>query len=527
MEYWQYNNQKIKELKHIYNRISKQTQNKLQEIFNGCNIDFEHLYNIADNKTKNKINIYIEEWRDKGLLTGYFGMLAKNIYNRTRVKNNEILELLIYSAYIEEQSKLEETELNTFKDVANYYYKLGQEEVNNALPKKKRKKVSVIPDAIFLSLLNVPNAKGYIWKQYIELIVKYNADQIYRQMTIDLQQQKELDITNDIYQNIIKRQQNSKLSIKDDKISGNIDLTLIGINNMAKIEGIKTLNKNAKVRFIAVEDNVTTRMCHSLDNQTFYIDKGNIFNRYYGETQNDLKIQRIKCKGLVLGLNLPPISHHFHWCRSTITYNPQYFDKMKFEQEKYTNKKEIMNWQEKNETFKCKKIKPILHKDKSRSYRINKYQNKIMELYKDNGNENMCLLDIDTGELIGNVTEGKYRTTVGLDTKTMFSLKIRKKNSSIAIHNHPENYSFSLTDILSYNKIKQIDTMILLTDDYKYYLKSNVSKQYAKEELIQTYKTIEKEIKKKYNNLNGVEKRDLVNQKFFKKVGWIYEKEKN
>ena len=29
---------------------------------------------------------------------------------------------------------------------------------------------------------------------------------------------------------------------------------------------------------------------------------------------------RVKVKGLVLGINLPPISHHFHFCRSTITY---------------------------------------------------------------------------------------------------------------------------------------------------------------------------------------------------------------
>ena len=58
-----------------------------------------------------------------------------------------------------------------------------------------------------------------------------------------------------------------------------------------------------------------------------------------------------------------------------------------------------------------------------------------MSLYKSNGNENMCILDIDTGKLIGNITEGEDRTTVGLDTKTMFNLKIRKKNSSIAIHN--------------------------------------------------------------------------------------------
>lgn len=452
-------------------------------------------------------------------------MLAKNIYNKTRVKNSEILELLIYGAYIEEQDKLDKYEQQIMYSDVNYYYQEGQKEVINE--QKKKKPLSTIDMALFLYLLEQPNYTGFNLQQCIETTLQYNANQLYRQVLIDIQQQKELEIENNEFQRILNQQQNTKLCISNNKISGFMDIQTIGLNNQAKVEGIKEIDSSSKIKFIAIVDGKETDMCHSLDGQTFYIDKENEFDRYYGENQKDLRIERIKCKGLVLGLNLPPISHHFHWCRSTITYNPQYLDKVEFEQEKHSNKKEIMNWQERNETFKCREIKPKLHKNKIRSYRINKYENRIMSLYKNNGNENMCILDVNTGELIGNMTEGKNRTTVGLDTKTMFSLKTRKKNSSIAIHNHPENYSFSLTDILSYNKIKQIDTMILLTDNYKYYLKSNTQKQYKKEEIIQSYKTIEKEIKKKYNGLNGVEKRDLTNQAFFKKVGWIYEKEKN
>lgn len=147
----------MQKLKQIYQKTSKQTQNRLQEIFNSIDFDFNSLYNIANIKTKKRINTYIDEWQDKGLLTGYFGTLAKNIKNRSRVKNSEILELLIYGAYIEEQNKLEATELNIFKEDANYYYQQGQEEVNKTL--KKKKVVSVIPDAIFLALMTMPNAK--------------------------------------------------------------------------------------------------------------------------------------------------------------------------------------------------------------------------------------------------------------------------------------------------------------------------------------------------------------------------------
>lgn len=322
MDNWQYHDNKMKELKQLYAKTSKQTQNKLQEIFDTFNFTFDNIYNIADNKTKNRVNTYIEEWKDKGLLTGYFGTLANNIYNRTRIKNSEILELLIYGAYIEEQNKIQEQELNIMYNDVNYYYEQGQQEVNNTLPKKERKPIDVLKWALFLAMLDQPNVKGYVIEQYIEATIQFNAQQIYRQYIINLQQDNENDISNSIYQNLIKRQQNDKLCINDNKISGNMDLTIIGINNQAKLEGIKIQDDNAMVEFIAVEDANTTEMCQSLDRQRFYINKENEFTRYYGETNAELRIQKVKCKGLVLGINLPPISHHFHWCRSYIVYLP-------------------------------------------------------------------------------------------------------------------------------------------------------------------------------------------------------------
>ena len=207
-------------------------------------------------------------------------------------------------------------------------------------------------------------------------------------------------------------------------------------------------------------------------------------------------------------------------------WEKEYKPKLILKQGNLNNNKLKMNWQEQNEILESRSIKPLLHKYKATSYRINKYQNKIMELYHKNNKENMCILDLNTGNLIGNIIEGN-KTTVSLDRKTTVKLLLSKKNSTIAIHNHPQNYSFSLADITTYNKMYPVDTMILLTDDYKYYLKGRKLKDYTNEYLIKTYRSIEKEIKKTYNNLNVVERRDLTNQKFFKKVGWIYEKEKN
>lgn len=309
----------MQKLKIIYQRTSRQTQNKLQEIFDTFNFTQENIYNIADNKTKKRINTYIEGWKEQGLLknNNYFTVLANNIYKRTRVKNSEILELLIYSAYIEEQSKLEEKEKQIMYEDANYYYEQGQQEVN------KKKKPSILAMALFLALLDQPNYSGFNWKQYIEATMQYNAQQIYKQLILNIQQQKSLEIDSNEFQIIINRQNNQKLNINNDKISGAVDLQMIGLNNLAKAEGIKEVTEdNSKVRFIAVEDDKTTLMCDSLNNQEFYIKKENVFDRYYGETQKELTVQRIRCNGLVLGLNLPPIQHHFHYCRSTIMYLP-------------------------------------------------------------------------------------------------------------------------------------------------------------------------------------------------------------
>lgn len=316
---WKVHDNYMRQLKQLYNKTSKQTQNRLQEIFDTFNFITENIYNIADNKTKKRINTYIEQWKEQGLLknNSYFTVLANNIYKRTRVKNSEILELLIYSSYVEEQNKLAEQETQIMYEDANYYYEQGQQEVN------KKKKPSILTMALFLALLDQPNYSGFNWKQYIESTMQYNTQQIYKQAILNMQQQKDLEIDSSEFQTIINRQNNQKLNINNDKISGAADLQMIGLNNLAKVEGIKEVTEdNSKVRFIAVEDNKTTLMCDSLNNQEFYINKENVFDRYYGETQKELTIQRIRCNGLVLGLNLPPIQHHFHYCRSTIMYLP-------------------------------------------------------------------------------------------------------------------------------------------------------------------------------------------------------------
>lgn len=316
---WKVHDNYMRQLKQLYNKTSKQTQNRLQEIFDTFNFTTENIYNIADNKTKKRINTYIEQWKEQGILksSNYFSVLANNIYKKTRVKNSEILELLIYSSYVEEQNKLEEQEKQIMYEDANYYYEQGQQEVN------KKKKPSIIEMALFLALLDQPNYSGFNWKQYIEATMQYNTQQLYKQAILNMQQQKDLEIDSNEFQIIINRQNNQKLNVNGNKISGAADLQMIGLNNLAKVEGIKAnTDDDAQVEFWAVTDEHSTEMCQSMNMMRFYINKENRFDRYWGNSKKDIKLMPVRVKGLVPGVNLPPIMYYWHFCRSTIRYVP-------------------------------------------------------------------------------------------------------------------------------------------------------------------------------------------------------------
>ena len=201
-------------------------------------------------------------------------------------------------------------------------------------------------------------------------------------------------------------------------------------------------------------------------------------------------------------------------------------NKIVFNQNKSKNKNLVMKFQENVERFSSTKIKTDLYNDVYRKNNIQKYENKLMNMYKRNKKENMAILDSTKGELFGDITTGT-KTTVGPNTKTLIKMLLAKENSLIAIHNHTENFSFSLTDINTFDKYKGIKTMIVLTDRYKYYLTLGNGTRINSDSLKIDYEKIENEIRKKYKTFNDVEIRDLVNQKFFKEKGWLYEKEKN
>lgn len=115
--------------------------------------------------------------------------------------------------------------------------------------------------------------------------------------------------------------------------------------------------------------------------------------------------------------------------------------KLTFEQGTNKNKKEKLNFQENINDFEKTKIKNNLYSNNTRRNNIIKYENEIIKKYKTNNKENLAMLDINTGNLIGKITTGT-KTTVSPNLNNVAKLFYSKDNSFIIIHNHPKNYSF-------------------------------------------------------------------------------------
>lgn len=351
---WSNTDKLLREFNFKYQKLSNQLKNNLQMTFDSLNLNSGNIFQYATSEQKRKIDIMIEEWQDDGLLNGYFRYLANSIHNRKRIKNSEILYLLICKCYLKQRVKLDEYESDLFKQIANTEYQEAQREIYE-LNKKKDKPIN-ISKHLLLSLFALPNSKGYVWSDYIQATILNNTEQIHRQAIIDFQQNHKITVDRYIYESILNFQRKRYLNINRNKISGDLDVQVTSLTNNSLIEGYKEVDKNAKVRFIAEMDQRTTKMCKSLDNQIFSVNDWNTFQRY---SHDDGRVVNYKVFGLVAGVNLPPINNHFHWCRSTVTYQTDMPRDM-------LNKK-LMTWNEKNALQQYLGGKSIIFNEKMRN----------------------------------------------------------------------------------------------------------------------------------------------------------------
>ena len=310
---WEFHNKQMKELREIYNSLSSSKQKELQKIVKGFNAS--NINEMTTNKAL--LNEHVKKWKSEGILKGNFNVFVLNLLNRPAIYNIDMLHILITGTYYEFMAKAEERERPIFKEDIKHYYEEAQTEV---IEKTNKGTLSKITDAMIIGILLMANAQGYKLEDYKDVYVSEEVQKFEEMLFPLINSGKEIDFGSSAFQKIFDKELNVLISVNGDKISGTIDNYMIGFLNEAKKKGYEAQDKDAKVRFIAVEDEKTTPMCHSLDGQEFYVNRENVYTRYYGVDKKMGYEVTMRTQGLVVGENLPPIDNYFHYCRSTIEY---------------------------------------------------------------------------------------------------------------------------------------------------------------------------------------------------------------
>lgn len=219
----------------------------------------------------------------------------------------DVIDLLILGIYYEAAKKAIKISNEVFYYSANDIYFQARNDLKKIRP-------ILVPEiltwAMITKYLEVPVVYETYETYLYSLAAEFAGDMKNRVFTVI--SQNGVLIEKDLTKLVIK-QTNRILCINKDKFSGSLDNTVRSMGNQVYFDPFP----NQKVRFIAELDEHTTPMCLSLDGQIFNTKDENVFIRYSASHKQNI---RYRTQGLQTGLNLPPITDHFHWCRSTIMY---------------------------------------------------------------------------------------------------------------------------------------------------------------------------------------------------------------
>ncbi|RLI43864.1 hypothetical protein DRO61_12810, partial [Candidatus Bathyarchaeota archaeon] len=195
--------------------------------FNSKNINSKATKNNVK-KFKAAIEDYFEEIGiDKSNFSHF--KLSHMLRNRLLVKNTEILEystLLLYNMFSDKVSQLDDT---LFNSVAEDSYNRAVRESEEIRGKKK---ITPVSDLLAFILADKINNLGYKWGNYSEDMTRFNSNEMYRSLLID--------ISNDNYvepnKTLLERQQKRQLNINGKKHSGAIENEVEFIYNQIFLE---------------------------------------------------------------------------------------------------------------------------------------------------------------------------------------------------------------------------------------------------------------------------------------------------
>lgn len=304
-------------------KLNKRLYDDLQDVFDWIKFSYSELDNYASSSDIARLRRKIDEVKDEYGLEEYIGYELSRYASRKKLKNKDILLALIKIQYYKQYKKQRNEEQTLFDEIKNVTYKQTYKETRIILNKPVPKKEPEMPRVDWIGILYMLGYNGFNWQDYIVGVTSYNANKLYELLIINIQQGKPLNIEENSIKKLLIKQQKAYLNkvISDevhkgykDDFSGSLDNQISFLVNQISLVAMKKAGCT-KVKFVAVLDENTTKMCKSLDGQIFNIYRMNKYERY---SDADKKVITYKTFGLEVGANLPPILNHYHYCRSTI-----------------------------------------------------------------------------------------------------------------------------------------------------------------------------------------------------------------
>lgn len=270
---WHYVDKQLLKYYRKHRDIDKELEYRIQNVFN-MGFEFSSLYQYANSNVLKQFKIRIKMFKEKYNKNDYVSYLIDKYKNRTRIKNNEILRIMLLMEYAEVYQKNYSNQLALFDEISEHVTEIAIQEIKPLLKGRKKRHFKrhpyVYEHMALLHFLAMPNNLGVTWDEHIASIVDYNSEQCYKQAVIDLRN-NDLRVDKKLIENQTKRELTYKSNRLDDKFYGQIDNEIAFIINETKRQVYKYYGVK-KVIIKGVLDEKTCEVCEQYIGKIYNID---------------------------------------------------------------------------------------------------------------------------------------------------------------------------------------------------------------------------------------------------------------